>query len=153
MKYRKIIVLLLAMIFCLSGCGQQNGDKKKESIKNDLIRDKNARIMIHTYSGDTYLASGELNVANDNGGQGELNMELKGTLKIQNHLSDSLEKETKDMDTASGKASSLTVYTEEDVYGFYSHRQPFQINVDGEEQTVFYGYLEGSYQPRNGIIC
>lgn len=146
MKYRKMVVLLLAMIFCLSGCGQQNGDKKKTSIKNDLIRDKNARIMIHTYSGDTYLASGELNVANDNGGQGELNMELKGTLKTQNHLSDSLEKETKDMDTASGKASALTVYTEGDVYGFYSHRQPFQINVDGEERTVFYGYLEGIYE-------
>ncbi|MFR2776404.1 MAG: hypothetical protein ACLTBR_11285 [Anaerostipes sp.] len=38
------------------------------------------------------------------------------------------------------------------MYGFYSHRQPFQINVDGEERTAFYGYLEGIYEEMEQLL-
>lgn len=44
------------------------------------------------------------------------------------------------------RASILTVNTEDRVYGFYSHMQPFERTVEGKETTVLYGYLEGVYE-------
>lgn len=55
----------------------------------------------------------------------DLEMEMEGSLKKQEHLKDVLKKITKNMENAADHASVLTVTTEDRVYGFQNVVRPW----------------------------
>lgn len=147
MKKRMFVFLCLAIlcfgsVWIVRGRNQEKNDTKQ----SQEIREGKNEFLIYTYSGDTYLASGNTHVVNQGKKNRDLEMEMEGSLKKQEHLKDVLKKITKNMENAADHASVLTVNTEDRVYGFYSHRQPFKRTIEGKETTVLYGYLEGVYE-------
>lgn len=137
-----LAILCFAFVRIVCGRNQEKNDTKQ----SQEIREGKNEFLIYTYSGDTYVASGDTHVVSQGNKNRDLEMEMEGSLKKQEHLKDVLKKITKNMDKAANRASILTVNTEDWVYGFYSRMQPFEQTVEGKETTVLYGYLEGVYE-------
>lgn len=148
MKRIIIVTTMFVISLCLIGCKNQEMEKKYDQGQNN-VREGDTEILIYTYNKDVYRVSGNLKLMENEDTRGEILIEIKGGIKKQDQLVNELERKTKNLEKVSDRASVLTVYEKNQVYGFYSHREPFVQTIDGEKTTVFYGYLEGVYDESN----
>lgn len=104
-------------------------------------------IFICTYSEEIYEISGTLEILQE-GSQGkETIMELKGEIAQNRDNKNLSQYNTKEV----ANPTVLTVYMNEQVYGFYSNYKIEKYNKSGKEQIFIYGFLEGYYDGES--IC
>lgn len=120
-----------------------DGGTLKEDIQlteNDIPEE--VRMVVHTYSNETYVLNGTLEVLQDGNGENETVMEIQGSIEKIENPKDIISKENFDR----AMPTVLTVYEDDKIYGFYSN---YRVSRENEDSMTFYGFLEGYYDGEN----
>lgn len=115
----------------------------KEDIQlteNDMPEE--VRMVVHTYSNETYVVNGMLEVLQDGNGEQETVMEIQGSIEKIENTKDIISKENFER----AMPTVLTVYEDDKIYGFYSSYEVFGEN---EDSMTYYGFLQGYYDGEN----
>lgn len=108
--------------------------------ENDMPEE--VKMVVHTYSNETYVVNGMLEVLQDGNGEQETVMEIQGSIEKVENPKDILSKENFDR----AMPTVLTVYEDDKIYGFYSN---YEISRENEDSMIYYGFLEGYYDGEN----
>lgn len=104
-----------------------------------------AEIFICTYSEDIYEISGTLEILQEGKPGRETIMEVKGEITKNSENKNLTQYNTKER----ADPTVLTVYMNEQVYGFYSNYKIEKTNKSGKEQIFIYGFLVGYYDGKS----
>lgn len=135
LKSKKTVIfcLLAAVILLCAIVGVQYYMSNRNGIQSG-----NAKVFIYTYGGEKYAAEGMLKII-QRGEERETVMELNGNIS---RISDSEKMNVEGMKQEKNPAF-LTVYMDENIYGFYGS-QGFYREIKGEEYTIILnGFMEG----------
>ncbi|MDO4555517.1 MAG: hypothetical protein Q4B70_10265 [Lachnospiraceae bacterium] len=157
----KFMFVLLTCIFLVSGCrgnyvsnnqstdielpeSQMTTQTSEYNIEDELSEKiENGRVVIYTYSGERYEGLGRLEVVQDGSEHPEIVLELEGSLV--NHGPFDQEQIPEEVMSDVDKSTVVTVYDDNQVYGFFS-TNGLHIHEEEEYDVVeVYGYLEGFY--------
>lgn len=140
-----LILLTTWLMLCCVGCTKEAKDETSESFRTELDRqmidtEKDTTIIIHTYGGDQHIARGRLDVIRNGSDQEETILELQGSIETKDNEAKAAVPETI---KERGRQTVLTVYMNEQIYGFYSSHELHVDSDDSGNRIELYGYLEG----------
>ena len=120
-------------------------EEKSGTYESEMTEE--AEIFICTYSEDIYEISGTLEILQEGKPGRETIMEVKGEITKNRDNNNMAQYNTKEH----GDPTILTVYMNEQIYGFYSSYKIEKSSKSGKEQIFMYGFLEGYYDGEN--VC